>query len=51
MKNLKIHFVIYALVCSPGCKDTFACGAELSFFLGDLGKAAITSEILPRMFH
>jgi len=49
MKNLEIHFVIYccALVCSPGCRDTFACRTELSFFLGDLGKAAITSEIFP----
>lgn len=50
MKNLEIHFVIYALVCLPGCRDTSACGTGLSFFLGDPDKAAITSEILPVCF-
>lgn len=35
MKNLEIHFVIYALACSPGYRDTFACGTGLSFFLGE----------------
>lgn len=50
MKNLEIHFVIYVLVCSPGCRDTSACGTGLSFFLGDPGKAAITSEVLPVCF-
>lgn len=50
MKNLKIHFVIYALVCLPGCKDIFACGTGLSFFLSDPGEATITSEVLPVCF-
>lgn len=34
MKNLEIHFVIYASACSPRCRDTRACGTRLSFFLG-----------------
>lgn len=50
MKNLEIHFVIYAFVCSPGCRNTSACGTGLSFFLGDPGKVAITSEVLPVCF-
>lgn len=35
MKNLEIHFVIYASACSPRCRDTCACGTRLSFFLGE----------------
>ena len=35
MKNLEIHFVIYASARSPRCRDTCACGTRLSFFLGE----------------
>lgn len=48
MKNLEIHFVIYASACSPRCRDTRACGTRLSFFLGWIpARLPLLFEFLP----